>query len=157
MNKYREVMEEVKAQKLEISKDKKRLLKVRKKQKKKKPKFKRTDSHKKKKLKDNWRKPRGLHNKLRKQISAKGKIVKIGYGSPKKVRGLHPSGFEDVLVRNLKDINNIDPSTQAIRIAGTIGKKKRLVIEEKAKELNIKILNPLKKREKGEQKGEQND
>ncbi|MFQ6119435.1 MAG: eL32 family ribosomal protein, partial [Methanosarcinales archaeon] len=60
MNKYREVMEEVKAQKLEISKDKKRLLKVRKKQKKKKPKFKRTDSHKKKKLKDNWRKPRGL-------------------------------------------------------------------------------------------------
>lgn len=119
------------------------LLKTRKKQKSKKPTFKRTDSHKKKKLDENWRRPRGLQSKLRKRIASKGAVVQVGYGSPRAVRGLHPSGFEDVLVRNLDDLQSIDPTYQAVRIARTVGVRKRQMIEEVAKNREIKLLNPL--------------
>ena len=119
------------------------LLKTRKKQKSKKPTFKRTDSHKKKKLDENWRRPRGLQSKLRKRIASKGAVVQVGYGSPRAVRGLHPSGFEDVLVRNLDDLQSIDPACQAVRIARTVGVRKRQMIEDIAKNREIKILNPL--------------
>jgi len=47
-----------------------------------------------------------------------------------------------VLVYNVKDLENVNPERQAIRIASCVGMKKRLQIEEKAKELGIKILNP---------------
>jgi large subunit ribosomal protein L32e len=119
------------------------LLKTRKKQKSKKPTFKRTDSHKKKKLDENWRRPRGLQSKLRKRIASKGAVVQVGYGSPRAVRGLHPSGFEDVLVRNLDDLQSIDPTYQAVRIARTVGVRKRQMMEEVAKNREIKLLNPL--------------
>lgn len=121
----------------------KRLLNTRKQQKSKKPTFKRTDSHKKKKLDDNWRRPRGLQSKLRRRFASKGAIVQVGYGSPKAVRGLHPSGFEEVMVRNPDDLQPIDPSYQAARIARTVGVRKRQMIEEIAKSREIKILNPL--------------
>jgi len=121
----------------------KRLLNTRKQQKSKKPTFKRTDSHKKKKLDDNWRRPRGLQSKLRRRFASKGAVVQVGYGSPKAVRGLHPSGFEEVMVRNQNDLQPIDPSYQAARIARTVGVRKRQMIEEIAKSREIKILNPL--------------
>lgn len=124
-----------------------RLLKIRKKQKSKKPEFRRTDSHKKKKLDDNWRRPKGLHNKLRKRIAAKGAIVQAGYSSPRPVRGLHPSGFKEVLVRNPGDLEMIDPAYQAARIAHTVGVRKRMIIEETAVDRGIRILNPLSKEE----------
>jgi len=123
--------------------EKRRLLKIRKQQKSKKPAFRRADGHKKKKLDVNWRRPRGLQGKLRKKIAAKGAVVQIGYGSPRAVKGLHPSGFEDVLVRNLDDLQLINPADQAARIARTIGVRKRLIIEEIAADRGIKVLNPL--------------
>ncbi|NYT00881.1 MAG: 50S ribosomal protein L32e [Methanocellales archaeon] len=118
------------------------LLKVRKRQKSKKPSFRRHDSHKKKKLDESWRRPRGLHNKLRKRIVAKGAMVQVGYGSPKEVRGLHPSGYEEVLVYRPKDVEDVDIANQAIRIGSSVGTRKRQGIEKKAKELDIKVLNP---------------
>ncbi len=69
--------------------------------------------------------------------------MQVGYGSPKAVRGLHPSGFEEVMVRNQDDLQPIDPSYQAARIARTVGVRKRQMIEEIAKSREIKILNPL--------------
>jgi len=118
------------------------LLNVRKKQKTKKPTFKQTDSHKKKKLSDHWRRPRGLHNKTRRQYKSKCPLVKAGYGSPAMVRGLHPSGYKDVLVHNLKELESLDSNTQAARISRTIGMKKREILINKASELGIKVLNP---------------
>lgn len=123
--------------------EKRRLLNVRKRQKSKKPAFRRADGHKKKKLDCNWRRPRGLQGKLRKGIVTKGSIAQVGYGSPRAVRGLHPSGFEDVLVRNPDDLQSIDPSYQVARIARTVGVRKRMMIEEVATEKGIRILNPL--------------
>ena len=117
-----------------------RLMKVRARQKKKKPEFNRCDSHKKKKLSPSWRRPRGLHNKLRQHIAAKGKLVKAGYGSPKGVRGYHPCGMREVLVSNPEDLQNAEGC--AVRIAGTVGMKKRDAIEAMAREMNLKVLNP---------------
>jgi len=128
-----------------LSDVKKRLLKVRKKQKSKKPAFRRHDSHKKKRVGESWRRPRGIHNKLRSGIAAKGTLVQIGYRSPNEVRGLHPSGYEEVLVHRPSDVEKVDTTTQAIRVSGKVGTKKRLDIEERAEELGIKILNPMRK------------
>lgn len=122
------------------------LLKLRRRLKARKPEFRRYESHKKLRLRNKgWRRPRGRHSKLRQRYGGKwsGKIpVSVGFGSPKAVRGLHPCGKEEVLVHTLKQLDEVDPDRQAVRIASSVGMKKRLAIEEKAKELGIKVLNP---------------
>ncbi len=123
-----------------MTSDTERLMKVRARQKRKKPEFNRCDCHKKKKLSPSWRRPRGLHNKLRQHIAAKGKLVKAGYGSPKGVRGYHPCGMREVLVRNPEDLKKAEGC--AVRISGTVGMKKRDAIEAMAREMNLKVLNP---------------
>ena len=70
--------------------------------------FKRDGFGKKKQLSDSWRKPRGQHNKQREQKKAKGNLPKPGFGSPVAVRGMHPSGFFEVLVFTEKDLENLD-------------------------------------------------
>lgn len=64
----------------------------------------------------------------------------VGYGSSQ--RGIHPSGYFEVLVYNVKDLEKINPEKEAARIGGGVGKKKRLEITEYAKNKKIKILNP---------------
>lgn len=127
---------------LELDPETKRLLAARKANKDTFPKFNRIDSHKKIKLGTSWRRPRGHHSQLRRKNKAKGANVKIGYGSPAAVNGFHPSGYQEVLVCRPEDVRDI-AKTQAIRIAGTVGRKKQLEIEKLAKEQNIKVLNPL--------------
>ncbi|MBC7114754.1 MAG: large subunit ribosomal protein L32e [Archaeoglobi archaeon] len=122
-----------------------RLLRVREILKKKRPEFRRYQAHKKKALDDSWRRPRGIHNKLRRRFAGKGNVVQIGYGSPRKVRGIHPSGYEEVLVRTLSDLENVDPSKQIVRIASTVGTKKRLKIEKYAESLGIRVINKLRR------------
>jgi len=84
----------------------------------------------------------GHHSQFRRQRKAKGSLVKAGYGAPAAVRGLHASGYEEVLVHRPQDVQGVT-KTQAIRIGRTVGKKKQTEIEKAAKELNIKVLNPL--------------
>ncbi len=94
-----------------------------------------------KRIDSNWRKPRGIHSKMRKGRRCKRPTAKIGYGTPKKVRGLHPSGFREVLVHTPGEVDNVDGATEAIRIAGTVGGRKRKRIIEKADEMDIRVLN----------------
>lgn len=110
---------------------------------KKKPEFKRVDYHRHKKLRrSSWRRPRGIHNKTRKRKKGKFLSPKIGYGNAAKFRGLHPSGYREVLVHNPAELEGIDAEREAVRIAAGVGKRKRLAIVEKAKELKIRVLNP---------------
>jgi large subunit ribosomal protein L32e len=115
-----------------------RLLRVRKA---KEARFKREGVDKKVTIKDSWRRPRGLHSKQRKLRKAKGPHPDPGYGSPLAVRGMHPCGLREVRVFNLKDIDAVNPATEAIRIGATVGRKKREVIQNKAAEAKIRILN----------------
>jgi large subunit ribosomal protein L32e len=130
--------------------EKKRLLKVRKNINKKRPHFKRFESWRFVRIKDQWRKPRGIDNKMRTEEQGWPKSVKVGYRGPAAVRGLHASGYEEVMIWNTADLANVDSETQVARIGGTVGGRKREAILAKAEELEIRILNPGVKDEEGD-------
>jgi large subunit ribosomal protein L32e len=116
-------------------------LKTRKRVKNSKPDFVRSESWRYVKLKESWRRPRGLDHKMRRKIKGWPPTVSVGYKGPKDARGLHPSGYREVLVYNAKEISKIDPKFEAARIAHTVGKKKRVQIVAEAKKLEVFILN----------------
>jgi len=107
----------------------------------KKPSFARSESWRYVRLKESWRRPRGLDNKMRRKIKGWPQTVNAGYRGPKATRGLHPSGYREVLVYNAEDLGRIDSETQAARIAHTVGKRKRAKILIEARKKEIKILN----------------
>ncbi|ELZ91136.1 50S ribosomal protein L32e [Haloferax sulfurifontis] len=107
-----------------------------------KPQFNRQDHHKKKRTPKSWRRPRGGLSKQRIGIKGKGPKVEAGYRTPKAARGLHPSGFEEVRVFNTDDLEGIDGDTQAVRIASSVGARKRERIEEACEDREIRVLNP---------------
>lgn len=100
-------------------------------------KFKRQGS--KKKLTDSWRRPKGHHSSLRKGEKGSGKKPSPGYGSQQK--GMHPSGRFEVLVRNPQDLEKVNKEEEAVRISSRVGERKEKMIREKAKEMEVKILN----------------
>jgi large subunit ribosomal protein L32e len=103
--------------------------------------FKRDGYGKKRQLSDSWRKPKGQHNKQREQKKAKGALPKPGFGSPIAVRGMHPSGFFEVLLSSVKELEGIDPKTHAVRIGATVGERTRVGLQEKAIAEGFKVLN----------------
>ncbi|WP_049927311.1 50S ribosomal protein L32e [Halopiger goleimassiliensis] len=107
-----------------------------------KPQFNRQDYHKKKRTPESWRRPRGQLSKQRRGIKGKGPKVEAGFRSPTEVRGKHPSGFEEVYVENPDDLEGVDGSREAVRIASSVGARKRERIEELAEEEGIRVLNP---------------
>lgn len=90
-----------------------------------------------------WRRPRGKDSKMRLQKSGVPQLVKIGYGTPRAYKNLHPSGYAEVLVHRVEDLEGLDPEKHAIRIAGTVGRRKRIMITEEAERRGLKILNPM--------------
>jgi len=121
---------------------KEKALKLREALKHKRPDFVRQESWRYKRIKENWRRPRGLDSKMRRKIKGWPKCPEVGYRGPKAARGLHPSGYEEILVYNPNDLDKVDPEKQAIRIAHTVGIKKRMEIIAKATSKKIRILNP---------------
>lgn len=92
-------------------------------------------------MKEGWRKPRGIHSKMRHAIRSKPAVVSPGYGTPKSIRGLHPSGYEEIYVTTIAQLEKVDPKTQAARLASGIGERKRKTFAESAKKLGIKLFN----------------
>jgi len=107
------------------------------------PSFRRQEWFRYKKFGDEWRKPQGGQSKLRRHFGYRWNIPSIGYRGPRGVRGLHPSGFEEVLVHNLGEIEGIDPARQAVRIAHGVGTRKRDLIEKACDEREIRVLNRM--------------
>jgi large subunit ribosomal protein L32e len=130
--------------KANLSDRSKRLLKVRNEMNRKRPEFHRQEWFRYKKLGDSWRKPRGKHSKSREHRGYRPPNVESGFRGPSEVRSLHPSGFREVYVTNLKDIDRVNPTTEAIRISSKVGMKKRMMIQEKAHTVGIRILNEVK-------------
>ena len=118
------------------------LVALREKVKARKPDFVRQESWRYVRVKESWRKPKGMDSKMRLQKKGWPPIVKVGYRGPSKARGLHPSGFREVLVHNVEELEKLNPATQAARIASTVGLRKKLEIMERARELGIYVLNP---------------
>lgn len=120
----------------------KELLKLRSEISSRRPDFVRQESWRYKRLRPNWRKPKGIDNHMRKQKSGWPRLVKIGYRGPRATRYLHPSGYHDILVHNVQEVSKLDPKKDAARISSTVGAKKRKEIVTKAKSMKLKILNP---------------
>lgn len=123
-------------------------LKLRAKLKSKKPKFARSESWKYIRLSKSWRRPRGLDNKMRRKIKGWPPTVSTGYRGPKATRGLHPSGYKEILVYTIEELKKVDPETQAVRIAHAVGKRRRTEILAEARKKGITILNIKEIKEK---------
>jgi large subunit ribosomal protein L32e len=108
----------------------------------KKPKFEKWMSQTYKRVKKSWRRARGIHSKVRVKEKSKIRMPAIGWGAPKNLRNMHPSGFKEVLIYNLNELEKVDAKKEAVKIFHAIGKKKRKEILEKAEKLKIKVLNP---------------
>ena len=107
------------------------------------PAFKRQEWFRYQKLGESWRRPKGIHSKMKRNLKRRPPVVDIGFRGPAEVRGFHPSGFEEVMVYNVDGLEGIDPKSQAVRIGGTVGTKKRIIIQDRADELGIRVLNRM--------------
>lgn len=134
--------EHVARQKPVLSEELKAALALRAAQKKGTPSFRRTEWFRYKRLsRSGWRAPHGMDNKQRRNYKYRGSLVRIGHGKVKAASGLHPSGFQEVMVHNSSDLDNMDAETQAARVGSTVGGRKREVIHSRADELGIRVLN----------------
>jgi large subunit ribosomal protein L32e len=125
----------------QLSEKEKEQLIIRRQIKKRTPYFLRDEGFRYKRIPKNWRRPTGYTSKLRINLKYRPSKVRIGFRAPKMVRGLHASGFKEMLIHTVKELETIDPKKQAVRIGSTVGTKKRLGIAKRAGELNIRVLN----------------
>jgi large subunit ribosomal protein L32e len=94
---------------------------------------------KRKRVKKRWRAPRGIDSKQRKKIKPRGNIPSIGYGSPRSIRGLHPSGMEEMLVNTVGMLQ--EAAGKVVRISAAVGRRKKEEIRKKANEMGLRVLN----------------
>ena len=129
-------------QKPVISEELKAALALRAAQKKATPSFRRTEWFRYKRLsRSGWRKPHGMDNKQRRNYKYRGSLVRVGHGKVSAASGLHPSGFEEVMIHNAAELDQMDAETQAARVGATVGGRKRENIHSRADELGIRVLN----------------
>ncbi|MBL6891206.1 MAG: 50S ribosomal protein L32e [Candidatus Poseidoniaceae archaeon] len=129
-------------QKPVLSEEMKVALELRSEQKKKTPSFRRTEWFRYKRLsRSGWRAPHGMDSKQRRNYKYRSSLVRVGHGKVSAARGLHPSGFKEVMVQNTTDLDIIDPETEAARVGRSVGGRKREQIYSRADELGIRVLN----------------
>ena len=106
-----------------------------------KPRFTQQDTHKKAKLKEAWKRPRGIDSKLRLHLRGHKKEPSKGYRSPAAVRGLTDKGLQPRVIHDPTVIPSLQAKTSGIIIGKSVGMKKRLDIIEAAIRKKITILN----------------
>ncbi|ETN80761.1 ribosomal protein L32 [Necator americanus] len=106
-------------------------------------KFKRHESERYHRLKPNWRKPKGIDNRVRRRFRGMRAMPNIGFGSDKRTKFVLPCGYKKVLVRNVKDLDML--LMQSFRyigeVAHSVSAQSRKAIVERAAQLNIKLTN----------------
>lgn len=119
-----------------------RLLKIANAKRNRQPKFRHEQAHRWKRTSDSWRKVRGIDSATREKRKGRIAMVSAGYRKPKAVRGLHPSRYIEVYVEKPADIEGLNPDIHAVRIASTVGLRKRQEIIKKADAVLLRVLNP---------------
>ncbi len=123
-------------------KEMRELLELRRSVSEKRPEFVRPESWRYVRLHPEWRKPKGLDNKVRKSIKGWPRRVKVGYRGPVESRAIHPSGSIEVLVHTPAQLEELIAERDAVRIGRTVGARKRAEIMKRARELGLHVLNP---------------
>merc|ERR1712228_346192 len=95
------------------------------------------------KVKSNWRKPKGIDNRVRRRFKGQYKMPNIGYGTWKKCKHVCPDGFKRFVVHNVRELEVLlmQNRTFAAEIAHNVSSKKRKDIVERAQQLSIKVTN----------------
>ena len=117
------------------------LLELRSKIKSRKPEFIRQDNPKRMKLNDKWRKPKGIHSKIRHHFKGRRKMPSPGYKSPAAVKGMHATGLKIIRISSPEEVSRINKNSEGIIIAKSVGVRKRLEILKKSREINVQVLN----------------
>ncbi len=118
----------------------KKLLGLRKQINAKRPEFRQQDSHKRKEIVSAWRRPKGMHSKMRHGVWGRPASVNVGYRGPAEVRGMHDSGLMPILVNTVSELTNFDAKTQGA-ILGHIGGRKKVDVLTACKQKGITVLN----------------
>ncbi|XP_078367081.1 large ribosomal subunit protein eL32-like [Oculina patagonica] len=94
-------------------------------------------------VKQSWRKPKGIDNRVRRRFKGQYLMPSIGYGSNKNTRHLMPDGFKKFVIHNVKELEVLLMANKsyAAEIAHNVSSKKRKEIVERAQQLAIKITN----------------
>ncbi|CUA73872.1 60S ribosomal protein L32 [Rhizoctonia solani] len=102
--------------------------------------FKRHQSDRYHSVKEAWRKPKGIDNRVRRRF--KGQLP-----MPKKTRHLLPNGLKKFVVNNVRELELLlmHNKSFAAEIAHGVSSKNRVTILERAKALSIKVTNPAAK------------
>ncbi|TFG33270.1 50S ribosomal protein L32e [Candidatus Thorarchaeota archaeon] len=119
--------------------------------KKRKPRFRADQAHRWIRITDRWRKVRGIDSYTRQKKKGRIAMVASGYRSPKAVRYLHPSLYEEVIVHRPADLEGLDADIHAVRIGGSVGGRKRQLILAEADAKLLHVLNPGTTEEIGEE------
>merc|ERR1712032_311424 len=77
------------------------------------------------KLSPSWRRPRGIDSAFRRRFRGQKQLVNIGFGNNNKTKHMMANGFKRFL----------------IRIAADLSARKREQIVNRAKELNVNLVN----------------
>lgn len=116
------------------------LLEIKREIKKKKPIFRRVEKHRKKRLSDNWRKPKGHHSKVRRKERPKGKMPLIGRSTPKALKHTDKKGRQIILINNIEDLNSLKKDTIGV-ISKNLGFRKKKIIAEKVEGKGYAFMN----------------
>ncbi|OMH84216.1 60S ribosomal protein L32 [Zancudomyces culisetae] len=92
---------------------------------------------------ESWRKPRGIDSRTRRRFKGTRPQPKIGYGSNNKTKNLLPSGFRLHTVNNVSDLKPLIMLNRkyCVEIASSVCSRKRIAIVNRAKELDINVIN----------------
>ncbi len=118
----------------------KKLLTLRKEISKRRPEFVMQDHHKRPETQLRWRKPKGMHSKMRHGVWGRPASVSVGYRGPAAVRGLHNSGLQMVRINTLSELAALDVKTQGAIIANVGGKRKTELLTA-CKQKNVTVFN----------------
>ncbi len=109
---------------------------------KKRPHFHRDGFRKRIRITSEWRKPRGIHNKMRNRKAGHRRVIMPGFRTQVAVRGLHlATGLRPVLIHSIKDIQYLNKGTDGAIIGKDTGTRKRLELISELNKQGIKILN----------------
>jgi len=108
-------------------------------------KFIRHQSDRYKKIDTNWRKPKGIDNRVRRKFKGQYLMPGVGYGSDKKTKHCcrDQRGFKKVVVNNLRELEVLMMTnrTYCAEIAHAVSSKNRKLLVQRADELNVHVTN----------------
>lgn len=122
--------------------NKQALLAIKQAMKKRMPSFARQDSHKQIKLSEAWRRPKGIHSKMREHRKGHPVCVTVGYRTPVELRSANRAGLLPIRVATLKELQALHPQKEYAIVARTLGLKKRLQLLHVAREKGIPVHIP---------------